>query len=289
METIAMASEPQTAQEPCPRSLYVGLASSQGQVRRRNEDSVLAWHFTFLAEGQLPWPIGLFVLADGMGGHRHGAEASALVTRVAAGYVIRQVCLPILSAEESGDRPPIHQVLETGVHLAHDAVLRRLPEAGATLTMALLLGDSVYLAHVGDSRAYLGQRGSLRPLTKDHSVAARLVEMGQATAEEVDAQRHILYKAVGQGKTVQPDVTYHSFKKGQYLLLCCDGLWSTVSEAEMATIIEEASSPHCACQELVNRANELGSDDNISVIVVAWEWPLPEEPASVDAEQNHGI
>ena len=280
MSTTVMASEPEPTQsgEPCPRSLQVGLASTTGRIRQRNEDAVLAWHFTLIAQEQPPLPIGLFVLADGMGGHQHGAEASALATRVAAGYVIRQVCLPLLSETEGEEgRLPIHEVLETGVHLAHDAVLHRLPEAGATLTMALLLGDSVYLAHVGDSRAYLGQRGSLHPLTTDHSVAARLMEMGQATADEVDAQRHILYKAVGQGRTIQPDVTYHGLGPGQYLLLCCDGLWGAVPDAEMAAIIEEAATPPCACRDLVQRASELGSDDNISAILVAWEWPLPEK------------
>ncbi len=276
---LANDSAPTRPDEPCPRHLQIGLASTIGRVRQRNEDAVLAWHFTFDALGQPPLSIGLCVLADGMGGHRHGAEASALVTRVAADYVIRQVCLPLLGEAEGADGfPPIHEVLETGVRLAHEAVLRRLPEAGATLTMALLLGDSVYLAHVGDSRAYLGRRGSLQPLTTDHSVAARLLEMGQATAEEVDAQRHILYKAVGQGKAIQPDVTYHDLEPGQYLLLCCDGLWGTVTETEMAAIIDQAASPQCACQDLVQRANELGSEDNISAVLAAWEWPLPAGP-----------
>lgn len=281
MSTTIPASEAEPARpdEFCPRHLQIGLASTTGRVRQRNEDAILAWQFTFDALGQPPLPVGLCVLADGMGGHRHGAEASALVTRVAAGYVIRQVCLPLLSEAEGADGfPPIHEVLEAGVRLAHEAVLRRLPEAGATLTMALLLGDSVYLAHVGDSRAYLGRRGSLQPLTTDHSVAARLLEMGQATAEEVNAQRHILYKAVGQGETIQPDVTYHDLGPGQYLLLCCDGLWGAVTETEMAAIIDRATSPQCACQDLVQRANELGSDDNISAILAAWAWPLLAEP-----------
>lgn len=273
----ARARDPESAQPNTYQGgLQVGLASHPGRIRDRNEDASLVWYFVMAAQGQPPLPIGLFAIADGMGGHRRGEQASALVTRVAAGHVIRNVCLPLLSDEDgAGSRPPINEVLEASVHIAHEAVLRRVPEAGTTLTMALVLGDSVYLAHVGDSRAYLGQRGNLCLLTTDHSVAARLMEMGQAAAGEISSQRHILYKALGQGTTIEPDVIYHDMDPGQYLLLCCDGLWGEVSDQEIAGIIEAATDPNGACRDLVNRANELGGDDNISAILVAREWPLP--------------
>jgi len=176
---------------------------------------------------------------------------------------------------EGASRPPINEILEASIHIAHEAVLRRLPDSGTTLTMALVLGDSVYLAHVGDSRAYLGERGRLQLLTTDHSVAARLVEMGQASADQVSSQRHLLYKALGQGVTVEPEIVYHNLSQRQYLLLCCDGLWGEVSGEEIIKIVEAAASPNHACQDLVARANERGGDDNISVILVAREWPLP--------------
>ena len=260
----------------CQSGLVVGLASDPGRIRERNEDASLAWQFTLAQLGQPPLPVGLFAVADGMGGHLLGQQASALAIRLAAAHVIRQVGMPFLSDDESMLAcPPINEVLESSVRIAHQAVLRRLPEAGTTLTMALVLGDSAYITHVGDSRAYLGERGRLRCLTKDHSVAARLIEMGQATPEEVATQRHILYKAIGQGAQIEPDVVYHDLDQEQYLLICCDGLWTVVSDEEMGAIVDTAPTPDCACQNLIARANQGGGDDNISVIVVARKWPVP--------------
>jgi serine/threonine protein phosphatase PrpC len=221
--------------------------------------------------------MGLFVVADGMGGHTRGEQASALATRLLAGHVARRICLPQLSDDEGKiERMPINEVLETGIRIAHQTVSRRLPEAGTTMTAALVLDDGAYVAHVGDSRAYLGELGRLQLLTKDHSVAARLVEMGQATKDEALSQRNILYKAVGQGVEIEPDIMYHDLEWGQYLLLCCDGLWGKVSDEELSAIIEMAPTPDIACQNLVVRAKENGGEDNISVVLVARGWPLPD-------------
>ncbi len=270
------ASEAVLAPQPSPHDLQVGLASDPGRIRDHNEDASLAWQFVLAQQGLPPLPIGLFVVADGMGGHTRGEQASALAMRLAANHVIRQVCLPLLGGEEEmSARAPIHEILSDSIKRAHQAIIHRLPEAGTTMTMALLLGDGVYIAHVGDSRAYLGERGCLRLLTQDHSVAARLLEMGQATPEEVAPQRNILYKALGQGASIEPDIVYHDLELGQYLLICCDGLWGKVSDAEIATTIEAALTPDRACRDLVALANESGGEDNISVILVARGWPLP--------------
>ena len=219
--------------------------------------------------------MGLFILADGMGGHAQGEEASALATRLAAAYVIRHIALPLLSEEETAEKPPIHEVLSAAVRLAHQAIARRFPGAGTTMTLALMLSDNVYIAHVGDSRAYLGQPGQIELLTTDHSLAARLLETGQVTPEEAALQRNMLYKALGQGTTVEPDILHHTLQAGQYLLLCCDGLWGPVSDADMAAIIDAAPTPDLACQKLVAQANQNGGKDNISAILVARGWPLP--------------
>jgi serine/threonine protein phosphatase PrpC len=211
-----------------------------------------------------------------MGGHVRGEQASALALRVAAGYVVRHIYLPLLSDDDGmAERPPINEILESSMRIAHESVIRSLPDAGTTLTMALVLGEGVYVAHAGDSRAYLGERGALSLLTQDHSVAARLQEMGQASLEEVGTQRNILYKAVGQGPHLEPDIMYHDLGWGQYLLVCCDGLWGMVSDAEMADIVEAAPTPDIACQALVAKANSRGGEDNISVILAARGWPLP--------------
>ncbi len=256
--------------------LQVGLASDPGRIRERNEDTSVALQFMLAQPGQPPLPVGFFLIADGMGGHSQGEQASALAARLAARHIISQVYLPFLEEDEGAfDRAPINEVLEDGMSIAHQAVRRRLPKAGTTMTIALALGDGVYIAHVGDSRAYLGKRGRIQRLTQDHSMAARLLEMGQVTSDEAALQRNILYKAVGQGNQVDPDILYRDLAPGQYLLLCCDGLWDKVSDQEMSAIIDASPTPGLACRNLVTRANENGGEDNISVILAARGWPLP--------------
>jgi serine/threonine protein phosphatase PrpC len=256
--------------------LQIGLASDPGRIRDRNEDTSLALQFMLAQQGQPPLPVGLFIIADGMGGHSQGEQASALAARLVARHIISRVYLPFLDEDEGmAERAPINEVLEASMQIAHQALRHRLPKAGTTMTIALALGDGVYIAHVGDSRAYLGERGRLRLLTRDHSMAARLLEMGRTTSDEAALQRNILYKALGQGAQIEPDILYHDLASGQYLLLCCDGLWDKVPDEEMLSIIETSPAPGLACRKLVTRANENGGEDNISVILAARGWPLP--------------
>jgi serine/threonine protein phosphatase PrpC len=255
------------------QDLQVGMATDPGRIRERNEDASLALHFMLAQHGQPPLPVGLFAIADGMGGHVQGEQASALAVRLVARHIIDQVYLPLLADDDAVTlRAPINEVLEASMKIAHEAVRRHLPKAGTTMTIALALGDGLYIAHVGDSRAYLGERDRLHLLTRDHSMAARLMEMGRTTSEEAAMQRNILYKALGQGPEIEPDILYHDLNPGQYLLLCCDGLWDKVSDEEMSAIIQASPTPGIACKNLVTRANESGGEDNISVILAARGW-----------------
>jgi serine/threonine protein phosphatase PrpC len=220
--------------------------------------------------------MGLFLIADGLGGHAGGEQASALAVRLAARHIVQQLHLPMLGDGQSpSELAPINEVLETAVRIANQAVRHRFPQAGTTLTLALIVGDGAYIAHVGDSRAYAGEPGGLRQLTRDHSMAARLVEVGHAAPEETLAQRQILYKAIGQGTDAEPDVLYQALHPQQYLLLCCDGLWSELTDPDMSRIIDAAATPGAACRELVARANANGGEDNISVILAARGWSVP--------------
>jgi serine/threonine protein phosphatase PrpC len=248
----------------------IGLATAKGPVRDRNEDASLAAQFILVQADQQPLPVGLFIVADGMGGHGQGEQASSLACRLAADHVIRHIYLPILS---DGPGVPINEVLEESTEIGHRAILRQLDGAGTTLTIALVLGDDVHIAHVGDGRAYLGQPGRLRLLTQDHSVAERLLEVGQGRAEDLASERRVLYKALGHGPGIRPDILHEDLEDGSYLLLCCDGLWGILADAEIAALVSGAPTPQAACQGLVAQAIERGGEDNITVVLAARGWP----------------
>jgi serine/threonine protein phosphatase PrpC len=246
-----------------------------GKARRHNEDTALV--ITAVQDGDDAMPgFGLFALADGMGGHQAGEIASSLAARTAAHHVMRQLYLPSLISREHGtDRPSLNEVLVSAVQEANSVVARQVPGGGTTLTCALMLGPRVYIAHVGDSRAYVvTEANELDQITHDHSLVDRLVELGQLTHDEAanHPQKNVLYRAVGQSGVLEVDTYVRTIPDGERLLLCSDGLWGMVSEAEMADIVIAAPSLQAACDSLIATANQAGGQDNITAILV--ESPL---------------
>jgi serine/threonine protein phosphatase PrpC len=253
-----------------PPGLTVAKISDIGQIRERNEDSYLAIDVTLQNDDGLV-PLGLYIVADGMGGHQKGEIASSLAAQVSAHHIMQDVLLPFLSAnEQNGDRRPINEALIQAVQAANLAVYQQVPEAGTTLTMALAFGQNVYVAHVGDSRAYILNQATLRQITQDHSLVARLVELGQATPEEAltHTHRNVLYRAIGQAGSLEVDTYLQPFPVGSCLLICTDGLWGMVSDEEIADILTDASTPQLALEQLVAAANHSGGDDNITAVLV---------------------
>lgn len=252
-------------------SFLVGRASHVGKVRGRNEDALFALDSTIMQDDEV-LPFGLFIVADGMGGHKGGQLASSLATRVVADWILREVYLPFLMGEtHDAGKWPINEALVEAVVTANAAVHETAPEAGTTVTCALLLGANAYIAHVGDSRAYLVNRTNIRRITRDHSLVDRLIELGQISPEEAltHPQRNVLYRAVGQAGALEVDTYLQSMPGNSYLLLCSDGLWSVVTEPEMVEIINNTQSPQMACQKLIQIANERGGEDNITVVLVS--------------------
>ncbi len=252
-------------------SFLVGKGSHIGKQREHNEDAFFTLECTLKQNGEM-MPFGLFIIADGMGGHQAGNVASALATRVVAHSLIRQVYLPFLRDEEKdSSRRPINEALIEALSEASLAVHEAVPDAGTTLTAALIVGTHAYIGHVGDSRAYLVTEKGLQQITQDHSLVARLIELGQATPEEAmtHPQRNILYRALGQGGSMEVDTYFQLLPAGSQLLLCSDGLWGAVPEREMAAIIAAAPSPQIACRRLVEAAITHGGDDNITIILIA--------------------
>jgi len=250
-----------------PRGLTIVQDSHVGRVRQHNEDAWLTLDLSY-QENDGQTMIALLILADGMGGHADGDLASTLAVRTAAACVMQDAILPYLSPEVVGaQRYSLHETLVRAVQVANEAVYRSLPDAGTTLTMALVLKQKAYLAHVGDSRAYLLENGNLRRITRDHSLAARLVETGQTTPEEMLGHRNILYRAVGHSSTIEVDTHTESFVDGSCLLLCSDGLWAKMSDSEIAKVLMSESDAQSAVGKLITVANERGGEDNITLIL----------------------
>ena len=259
---------PPTAQSTQPR-LEVGWVTDVGEVRRHNEDTALIITSAHDGEAALP-AFGLFVLADGMGGHQAGEVASSLAARVVAHHIVRQFYLPILISQEHDTyQPALRDVLVDAVQAANNAVAEQVPGGGTTLTCALVLGPRAYFAHVGDSRAYVVTEEGLDQITHDHSLVDRLVELGQLTRDEaaIHPQKNVLYRAVGQSGSLEVDTPVCTIPHGGRLLLCSDGLWSIVSETEMVNIVTTASSLQAACESLIAAANRAGGPDNVTAIL----------------------
>jgi PPM family protein phosphatase len=252
------------------QQLVAASGQSVGKQRELNEDSLSLITAT-LAGHAGNTPFGLYIVADGMGGHKYGEIASNTAMRVFNGYIMEKFHpylfdLPTVPLDES-----LQDLMLTGVAQAQEAIQREAPGSGTTLTAALVLGEQVIVAHVGDSRAYsIYPDGRFDMISRDHSLVGRLEELGQITAEEaaVHPQKNVLYRALGQGEVLEPDIFTTPFPKQGMLMICSDGLWGVLSEKEMHQAIKSADTLERSCQNLVNAANAAGGPDNISVVLV---------------------
>ncbi len=252
--------------------LQYGQRSHVGQVRDNNQDAMLSFTASMTNVGEEP-NFGLFVVADGMGGHEHGEQASAVTTQIIARYVTNDIFLPLLNGEarDNAERPTMVEVLRHAVQKANDIVSERVPDGGTTVTAAAIMGNSAYIAHVGDSRAYLVSQDNIEQVTRDHSLVQRLIELDQLTPEDAieHPQRNVLYRAIGQSDNLDVDAIIRQIPSGGFVLLCSDGLWNLVSKEEMHQIVlNNPENTQGACERMVNLANERGGSDNITVVLV---------------------
>ncbi|PID86736.1 MAG: hypothetical protein CSA11_07650 [Chloroflexi bacterium] len=264
-------TEPTVGDEP---AIQVAFHCHVGRHRERNEDSC----FSFVSEvgGHFKMqPFGLFVVADGMGGHADGHIASKIASRTAAHHIIDRLYLPLLQDNEKVMQTPIQEVLETAVQLSNKAVYDYEPEmdSGTTLTIALLLGHRLHVAHVGDSRLYMYANDKLERVTSDHSLVQRLQDVGQLTEEEATFYRygHILLRAVGQSDEVEADTYMRLLPKSGILLLCSDGVSGFISDAEITEILSQDASVEKMADSVFAAAMSVGGFDNITAIVVSFK------------------
>ena len=255
-----------------PMRMVIGQRSHPGRTRELDEDSLFTLTMSHTYES-IEWASALFIVADGMGGHEAGELASRIAIRTLADVVLRDVFAREL-AGDALDEDAILETLERAMQAANEQVFlereRRENDMGTTVTAGLLREWTLYLAHVGDCRAYRWGEDGLQQLTTDHSVIASMVASGAAQPDEVYTHPHrsVIYRCVGDQPNVAVDTAVLSIEPGDRLVLCCDGLWEMLREDGIEEVLLREADPQRACDVMVEEANEAGGPDNISVIVV---------------------
>lgn len=251
--------------------LHFGQSTDIGMVRSENQDSMLCLYITGSSMENVP-DFGIFVVADGMGGHLNGAQASAMVCSIVCQQGLEKIYLPLLKhiGTEKSKNPPISEILIETVQEVNQRIIEELPDSGTTATLCLIIGNLAYFSHVGDTRAYLISNNSIDQLTRDHSLVSRLVEVGQLTAEEAKTypRKNELYRAVGQSQLLEVDAVTRRIPANSYILMCSDGLWGLIEEQTILNTVLTSPTPQSACDKLVALANNVGGTDNITVVLI---------------------
>jgi serine/threonine protein phosphatase PrpC len=243
--------------------LWVGARTDTGRVRANNQDAIGTWQ-------DLPQTIPfsqsgyLFAVADGVGGNEQGEVASALAIET------------LFHAYYGGDTDEIPAALKRSIRMANEAVYERgLSQSedramGTTLVAGVIRGTTLTIGNVGDSRAYLF-RGRTRStqISKDHSLVAEAVRAGQMTADQAKSsrQRNVITRALGQRQKVDVDIFEVDLMADDIVLLCSDGLYGIVEDAEMKQVVQ-ALPPDEAAGELIELANNRNASDNVSAVIV---------------------
>ena len=240
----------------------------KGKVRETNEDSLAAVTLNEVDQSGEK-AIGVFAVADGMGGHAAGEVASKIAIRTAIRKLVAEVTRPDDEMPED-----YSNWLESAVQLANKMVRKEASQTGhnmgTTLVLAVMVGREVHVANVGDSRAYLITSEGIRRITHDHSFVQTLVDGGNITPEEAAKHpyRNVLTQAIGSEEEIKVDVFDETLDEDASLLLCSDGLWEMLGERQIYQIVRDANSPHEACQSLIDASNAAGGLDNIAAVLV---------------------
>jgi PPM family protein phosphatase len=240
--------------------MTVASKTDAGKVRTNNEDSIL------IDQGR-----GIFLLADGMGGHNAGEVASKIAVDTAHDFLKDRI-----STTESDEE--FLDILDAAIMKAHEAIRGKavsdinLKGMGTTLVVLVIRNEKAYVCHAGDSRAYL-LRNSLERLTKDHTVGDLWVEKGYMTREQVPPRQwHSLTQAVGVGDYPVPDKMTAELKPGDILLLCSDGLTNMLTDMEIKAFLKhQGAGFQNVADSLIEEANRKGGRDNISVVIVKYD------------------
>ena len=246
----------------------IGMLTDVGQVRTVDEDSILAADLSFGVNSDTSKFL-LLAVADGMGGHAKGEEAS----KIALNAIARAVIPDLLN------NTPFTKILEKGIQNANQDILdytAKNPEAsgmGTTSVCAVVKDNQIHLANVGDSRAYRVSDDEICRVTKDHSYVQALIDEGDITEEQAreHPRKNEITRAVGIMPSIEVDTMKLTLDSDESLLLCCVGVIEHLSDDDIHKIIRDSPDPQTACQEIVDMANERGGSDNISLIILSSE------------------
>ena len=247
--------------------IAVGARSDTGLVRQNNEDRFA-----------VDLSLNLFILCDGMGGQAAGEVASKLGVDIILEHcrqAARDPQLELSGKYETEFSAPTNR-LASGIRLSNLAIHEAADQKpstigmGSTVVAALLTGNVLSIAHVGDSRIYLFHEGALRQLTQDHSLVMEQVRRGLISRAEAEQSElsNVIMRALGAEPNVQVDLDELWVNEGDQILLCSDGLTRMASDAQIAAVLAEPWTAQQACERLVQLANELGGEDNVSLILV---------------------
>ena len=273
----------QAAENAFPTGVHLLAAcdSDAGDVRRSepNEDSTLLLMLQRIHESQAT-PAGVFIVADGMGGHDNGQLASRIAINTIAERMVRELMAAPLISEKTGetveakDEDSLASLLQSTIEDANSAICqvnqRDKTDMGSTITGFMVVGDYAYILNVGDSRTYMVRGEQIYQLTTDHSLVGQLVAGGLIEPDDVytHPQRSQIYRSLGDKLNVPVDIFKQQLHPGDILLGCSDGLWEMVRNPQIESILNNAPNPQIACTQLLDAANTNGGEDNVSAVVV---------------------
>ena len=278
-------------------SLNVFGRTDVGQIREHNEDNFLVADLTkrtrSLTESERRPVVGergiVLGVCDGMGGAAAGEVASQMAVDI---IYERFVDAEPPNDHDSLARRLVRAVEAAGQRIFNEARMDRSRRGmGTTATIAALVDSRMFVAQVGDSRAYVLRDGHMMQVTRDQSLVTQLIEAGQLTEEEAETFEHnnIILQALGTADTVQVDLTYVDLRRGDRLMLCSDGLTGMIRAEEIRQVLINQVDPLHACKELTDRANAAGGHDNITVIVADFEGdglrPLGQEDDAISYQK----
>jgi serine/threonine protein phosphatase PrpC len=240
-----------------------------------NEDSFASLVIN-LAQDSRILPLAVAIVADGLGGHANGQEASRLTSRIFVEHLTHELVQPFL-LPMGGSLPPgeavasaLREAVATANTSVYEANVQGAADMGSTLVAVMVVGENAWIANVGDSRAYVLDEDGLRRISNDHSLVEQLIVSGMIQPEEryTHSQRNRIFRSLGGDPTVEVDIFTQKLKPGMWLILCSDGLWEMTRDPEIEEILRQADDPRAACEALVVSANNNGGEDNITVVLL---------------------